>query len=488
MRKPISSPAAVAAGMAEVRPQYGTQQAEPSEPTMQKERAFDHSGLLAIDPEALGFLFAAYEPDEEQPFEMVGALAIVKVDGPMSQSAGWWWDGYDAICKRLDAAFGSEAKTVCLKINSPGGDVAGCFEACDKLRRRAKDKPLVAYVDGMATSAGYALACSAEKIYVPASGRVGSVGVIARLTSIVEAMKAEGYSAAVITSGARKSDGHPMVPITDAAVAATGETVNRMADVFFKHVSACRKMKPEAVKALEAGVFVGQAAVDAGLADSVVGCFDDVLRKHGGMPEPVGSGASEASAESSVDSVEATHKPADGQSAFRGTAVGRKRNAMRDALVLALGLKAEAEEVDVLGAVTALQNDRREVLSLTGKPSMAEALGTIQGWRASSDKLHTVEARVAELEARDVERERDAMIAANERKISPAMLDWAKAQSVDALKAFLAVAPDLIAAPTALPTAPKVSVQLTPSQRKAAASAGMTDEQFAAELARLGGE
>ncbi len=458
-------------------------------------RTFDGQGLLAINPDALGFMFGMAE-HPEMPFKRKGEMAVVEIDGPLDQSDDGWWDSYEAIRKRCDAAYDDqESKTVCLKINSPGGMVAGCFELCDHLHKRAEGKPTVAYVDGQATSAAYALACCAGKVYAPASGMVGSVGVIARLMSMTGMAEQAGVKAAVVTSGARKSDGHPLVPITEDAVKALQGTVDAMASVFFEHVAMCRKMTPEAVKALDAAVLMGSAAKDAGLCDEV-GNFDDVTRKHGGESESTGTGSTVgAAAASDTGAAEAiTKTPADGQSAPRGTAAGRKRNAMRDALVLALGLKADAQEVDVLGAVTALQSDRREVLSLTGKPSMAEALGTIQGWHASAERLPAVESRVAELEARDVERERDALIAKHSDpatancKLAPSMIEWAKAQSVEALRAFVAVAPSLTHAATTLPAAPEVKPSLTDAQRKAAASAGIPEDKFAAELKRLGGE
>ena len=50
--------------------------------------------------------------------------------GPLDQRGGFWWDGYDSVSERVSAALADrDVQAVVLAIDSPGGVVAGCFDA-----------------------------------------------------------------------------------------------------------------------------------------------------------------------------------------------------------------------------------------------------------------------------------------------------------------------------------------------------------------------
>jgi hypothetical protein len=156
---------------------------------------------------------------------------------------------------------------------------------------------------------------------------------------------------------------------------------------------------------------------------------------------------------------------------------------MKDLIVL-LGLVAGSTEADAEAKITSLREFEVQVLSLTGKSTVAEVIGHIQGLQAAADKLPKVEAELATLSAKAVEAERDALIAANEKKISPAMLPWAKTQTVEALKAFLQVAPELVALGAPPPKEPKAdAVALSESELDICKRLGITPDQYAAACA-----
>lgn len=238
-------------------------------------RRYDRQGMLAIEPKAFFWLFD--EPEKPQT-ELAGDVAIVDVRGPLDHHEGWWCDSYDAIRDRVKAACDMAAHTVLLKLDSPGGDVSGCFETARELRSlcAAAGKRLVAYVDGQACSGAYALACAAEQIVVPETGFVGSVGVINTRIDVTGNDAQYGVKFAVTTSGERKADGHPHTPVSEGESAATQTIVNSLAEVFFDVVSELRGVPQQHLAALQAGVFHGKAAVEAKLADSV-SSFDALL-------------------------------------------------------------------------------------------------------------------------------------------------------------------------------------------------------------------
>lgn len=253
-------------------------------------RAFTPEELNAIEPRALEQAFFGFFFDgEEKPYEMDGTVAILTIDGPLSQRGGWWWDGYDAIRGRLEKALADKAVTaVVLKINSPGGVCSGCFSSARRMRAMKEEagKPILAYADESAYSAAYAMACIADEIYLPPEGGVGSVGVIGVLTDWTAFNEKMGIKVAVITSGEYKADGHPDVPLTKEVVARYQERISALGLAFAEIVAGARGMTPDAVLKLEAACLYGEDAVRAGLANAVATLDEVVARAQAMRPEP----------------------------------------------------------------------------------------------------------------------------------------------------------------------------------------------------------
>ena len=86
-----------------------------------------------------------------------------------------------AMAPLIDKAFDVKgAKAVALVINSPGGSPVQSSLIYDRIRllSREKDIPVLAFVEDVAASGGYWLACAGDEIYVNPSSVVGSIGVI----------------------------------------------------------------------------------------------------------------------------------------------------------------------------------------------------------------------------------------------------------------------------------------------------------------------
>jgi ClpP class serine protease len=263
---------------------------------------------LAIDPRALKYerevgreaFFWLFGPPVKET-ERVGEVAVVHVRGPLEHHSDGYSDSYDSIlCRVRDAFSGVDvskayerrnywrqdyeplepcpAAAVVLCLDSPGGVVAGLNDTVRSLRQASKaaKRPLVAFVNEMATSAAYALACSCSEIVVPASGILGSIGVISTMVDVTAADKADGLRFVTITSGERKADGHPHVPISDAAIKAETARVEKLADQFYRLVRTSRGLSLDTIQRFQAGIFLGQQAARAGLADSVMS-YDEFM-------------------------------------------------------------------------------------------------------------------------------------------------------------------------------------------------------------------
>lgn len=242
---------------------------------MTRRQRFAPRGALALDPQAFGLSF-----DVEQPVaaEQQAGVAVVSVRGPLLHHSSWCFDSYEAIRSRVAAALDAGPKAVVLRLDSPGGLVSGMIETARALRAMADDAeiPLVAYVDGSAVSAAYALACACDRIATSPTGMLGSIGILDTLTDATGQAEMFGLKHRLVTSGARKGDGHPVIPISDDAVTAVQSRVNDLAEVFFAHVAERRGVGVDDVRALEAGIATGAEAVRLGLADEVT-TFDDLL-------------------------------------------------------------------------------------------------------------------------------------------------------------------------------------------------------------------
>jgi len=439
---------------------------------------------LLLDPRALdpirgaaGFRPKAesrYKPGADaEPFDRNGELAVVGVSGPLAQRAWSCWmfsgDGYDAIVQRAAAAFNDrDTRGVVLRLDSPGGEVAGCFEAVRTLRAMAREsgKPLVAYVDEMACSAAYALACAASEIVAPDTGLVGSIGVIMTVESYAEQLAAEGVSIALITSGAAKADGHPAVALSDDARARLQADVDQLAQVFAAEVAAGRPaLDAKAALGLDARVLIGGAAVAAGLADHV-GPLSVALERARSL-------------------------------ASRSTPTGAAGATTGRTMTL-LALLGVATEADAVIAVQKLTATRDQVLAATGAESTDAALGTLAAWKrdaaAANDLRAQVEADRKAAAARERAELLDAAVAS--MRLTPAERAedgtegaFTTGMSNSALRAF-AARPVTVGAAGNGPRQPAkgsaTGASLTPEQREIAASLGLDADAYAQALAAQG--
>lgn len=224
----------------------------------------------AIDPRAFGGMFSGgYAATDVE-----NGVAVVSVCGPLDHHQAWWLDSYDSIvCRVEDALADPDARAVVMCFDSPGGDASGVEESHRTIKALGAKygKRIFAYSNEACYSAAYWLACAAEEIWLPPTGGVGSVGVIAEAMDVTAANAIHGVRIELVTTGKHKADGHPDRPLTDDILARVQERVNKLGGIFFASVAESRDLKPDAVESLQAGTFLGDDAVSEGLADGVAG-------------------------------------------------------------------------------------------------------------------------------------------------------------------------------------------------------------------------
>lgn len=209
---------------------------------------------------------AAATPDGIAVIPIHGSL--VKRSLGMEAASGL--TSYGEIAAMLDAALADpHVSGILLDIDSPGGEASGSFELARRVREAAAMKPVWAVANDAAYSAAYAIAASAQRLFVTETGGVGSIGVIAlHVDQSVKDAK-DGYRFTAITAGAHKNDYSPHEPLSDAAKTELQGEVDRLYAIFTEHVAAMRDLDVDAVRATEAGLFFGSNAVAQGLADGL---------------------------------------------------------------------------------------------------------------------------------------------------------------------------------------------------------------------------
>lgn len=185
---------------------------------------------------------------------------------------------YIGLEEQLDAALNDNSiKGILLDIDSPGGESGGVFDFADRIYAASQVKPIYAVVNEDAFSAAYIIAAAAQRIFIPRTGGAGSIGVIAVHLDESKAEAEAGLTYTAIYAGARKNDLSPHEPLSYPARANLQAEVDRIYRIFTRVISHYRGLDEGFIKGTEAGLYFGENAIKAGLADQI-GTFDDALK------------------------------------------------------------------------------------------------------------------------------------------------------------------------------------------------------------------
>lgn len=188
---------------------------------------------------------------------------------------GGWATGYDYIEKALERGLGdSSVRGIALVVDSPGGEVAGCFELSDKIYESRGTKPIRAFSADSAYSAAYALASAADDITVTRSGGTGSVGVVTAHVDYSGALGQMGVKVTFIFAGAHKVDGNAYEALPEAVKERIQTRIDKLYGVFTSTVARNRNIGEDAVRDTQALCYDATDSLEVGFADRI-GALDD---------------------------------------------------------------------------------------------------------------------------------------------------------------------------------------------------------------------
>jgi len=187
-----------------------------------------------------------------------------------------------ATAKTLERAFAvKRAPAVALLINSPGGSPVQSHLIFKRIRALAEenDKHVFAFVEDVAASGGYMLACAADEIFADPSSVVGSIGVVSAGFGFNQLLERIGVDRRVHTAGSRKMMLDPFQP-------ERAEDVERLLalqrDIHTMFADLVRNRRGATLTAPEDQLFSGEfwagaQSLDLGLVDGL-GDVRSVLR------------------------------------------------------------------------------------------------------------------------------------------------------------------------------------------------------------------
>jgi signal peptide peptidase SppA len=178
------------------------------------------------------------------------------------------------IAKMLERAFGTRnARAVALAINSPGGSPVQSRQIYLRIRQLAAEKklPVLVFVEDVAASGGYMIACAGDEIFCDPSSILGSIGVVGGTFGFQELIRKIGVERRLYTAGEHKAMLDPFLPEDPDDVARLKAIQREIHAIFIALVKQSRsaRLKGGDDVLFSGEYWAGESAVSLGLADGI---------------------------------------------------------------------------------------------------------------------------------------------------------------------------------------------------------------------------
>ncbi len=178
------------------------------------------------------------------------------------------------VARMLERAFSvKNAKAVALVINSPGGSPVQSRQIYLRIRQLAEEKklPVLVFVEDVAASGGYMIACAGDEIFCDPSSILGSIGVVGGSFGFQELIKKIGVERRLYTAGAHKAMLDPFLPENPDDVSRLKALQREIHDIFIALVKGSRgaRLKGADDMLFTGEYWAGDTSVSLGLADAI---------------------------------------------------------------------------------------------------------------------------------------------------------------------------------------------------------------------------
>src|SRR6201747_1857152 len=178
------------------------------------------------------------------------------------------------VARTLERAFDTKgAKAVAFLINSPGGSPVQSHQIYNRIRQLATEKklPVLVFVEDVAASGGYMIACAGDEIFCDPSSILGSIGVVGGSFGFQELIKKIGVERRLYTAGAHKAMLDPFLPENPEDVARVKALQREIHAIFIALVKQSRgsRLKGGDDVLFTGEYWAGETSISLGLADAI---------------------------------------------------------------------------------------------------------------------------------------------------------------------------------------------------------------------------
>ena len=178
------------------------------------------------------------------------------------------------LLNAIDAMINDEEnKGMILYVNTPGGSVYASDELYLKIKeyQETTGRPVYSSMQSQATSGGYYISASCDKIIANRNCWTGSIGVtMGTFIDVSELLNNLGVKTTTITAGNNKAMGSNVEPMTEEQKEIFQSLVDESYEQFISIISEGRKMPVGDVETLADGrIYTAKQALDNGLIDKI---------------------------------------------------------------------------------------------------------------------------------------------------------------------------------------------------------------------------
>lgn len=229
-----------------------------------------------LDVEAIEAAISKPLQNKKTEYQVLDGVAVLPLAGVLAKRANLFSQisgatSYDVFANCLAQAENDPTvHSILISIDSPGGAVDGVTNTTEAVRKAAKTKKVVAVVDGMMGSAAYWIGSAASEVWLGSKTcTVGSIGVVTAHQDVSAAQEKAGVRTTELTAGKYKRIDSQYAPLSEEGKQVIQGRLDYIYSMFVDDVAQNRGVSTEKVLAdmADGRVFIGQQAIDAGLAD-----------------------------------------------------------------------------------------------------------------------------------------------------------------------------------------------------------------------------
>ena len=187
----------------------------------------------------------------------------------------------DDMCLALEQARDdSRVKAIVLEIDSPGGEVTAADQIYNAVTKARARKPVIIYMDSLAASGGYYVACGGKYLMANETTITGSIGVIIQTLNYEQLFNKIGLASVVFKSGKFKDILNGARPMTPEERDLIQSFVMQTYDKFLGIVSKERRLPADMLRntIADGRILSGKDALNAKLIDGL-GQIEDAYAK-----------------------------------------------------------------------------------------------------------------------------------------------------------------------------------------------------------------